>query len=230
MPNSIADNIKIVREQINNAAIKAGRNTNEITLVAVSKRHSEESIRAGVKAGITHLGESRVQEAKGKIEHLGQIARWHMIGHLQTNKAARAIKLFDMIESVDSLKLAKRLDLEASKLGKRIECLIEINSSDEDSKFGLKPEEALDIIAEMAELKNIEFRGIMTIGPYTLEEAPIRRSFGLARNIFVDAGQIFGDRFNVLSMGMSGDYELAIAEGSTMIRVGTAIFGQRPLL
>jgi hypothetical protein len=229
MNESIAKNIAGIKSRIAAAARKAGRDPDAVTLVAVSKNHDREAIRAAVAAGMTDLGESRVQEADAKITTLGHVARWHLIGHLQTNKAARAIQLFDTIDAVDSIHLAEKIDAEAEKEGKRIECLAEINSSGEDSKYGFSPAQARDALAELAGLNHIIWRGIMTIGPYNVDEERIRRAFRQTREIFVESRGLFGERFDTLSMGMSDDFETAIEEGSTQVRIGTAIFGPRAL-
>jgi len=222
-------NIEIIQSRMAEAAARSGRNSDEITLVAVSKRHDQKAIKAALEYGITDLGESRVQEAEPKIADLGRAARWHLIGHLQTNKVARAIQLFDTLDAVDSARLAEKIDAEAEKEGLKIECLAEINSSGEDSKYGFPLETAAEILPELARFKNIIWRGIMTIGPYSINENLIRRAFRRTRDVFVECRDVFGVRFDTLSMGMSGDFETAIEEGSTQVRVGTAIFGPRAL-
>ncbi len=227
--DGIEQNIITIKNRIADAAKRSGRHPEAVTLVAVSKTHDEASIKAAVAEGITDLGESRVQEADKKISDLGPIARWHLIGHLQTNKVPRAVQLFDTIDAVDSVHLARKIDSEAAKAGRRIECLAEINSSGEESKYGFPPEDGQKILTELAGLENIIWRGIMTIGPYIIEEDRIREAFRLTREIFVESRGLFDERFDTLSMGMSGDFELAIEEGSTQVRIGTAIFGPRPL-
>ncbi len=225
-------NIKNVKERITTAAEKSGRKGKEITLVAVSKRFPAEIIKTAVKNGLTDIGESRLQEAEPKIGELGNIARWHMIGHLQTNKVKKAIPLFDLIQSLDSFKLANEINRQAKLLDKKINCLLEVNSSGEDSKYGFSPDETLDVIKKIIvkkEFKYINLCGLMTIGPYTNDLDSIRRAFVLTRELFSEGQKIVGNKFSTLSMGMSADYELAIEEGSTMVRVGTAIFGVRPV-
>lgn len=229
MNESLIQNIAEIKGRIAVAAEKSGRTVNTVTLVAVSKNHNENAIRAAVAAGITDLGESRVQEADKKIMALGRITRWHLIGHLQSNKAARAIQLFDIIDSVDSLHLARKIDTEAARAGRKIECLVEINSSGEDSKYGFPLQGTGEVLAELTGLKYIIWRGIMTIGPYIVNEDRIRQAFRLTRDIFVANRRLFDERFDTLSMGMSDDFELAIEEGSTQVRIGTAIFGPRAL-
>ena len=223
----IAVNITAVREKIALAARRAGRDQGEITLVAVSKTYPPEAIAAAVEAGVTDIGESRVQEGTDKINSLGPVARWHLIGHLQSNKAARAVGSFDMIQSLDSTAIAEKVSLEAVKLGKTIDCLIEVNSSGEDSKYGFPPDRTIDAADMIARLPGITLRGVMTIGPWTSDEGNIREAFESTRRIFEMMKAKLGERIGILSMGMSSDYELAVACGSTMVRVGTAVFGAR---
>lgn len=229
MDENLIQNIAAIKSRIASAARKSGRIPETVTLVAVSKNRDVKAIKAAVAAGITDLGESRVQEADQKIAALGRLARWHMIGHLQTNKVSRALEMFDIIDAVDSFHLAEKIDAEAARAGRQIDCLVEINSSGEDSKYGFPLEKASQSLAELAGFKNIIWRGIMTIGPYIMEEEPIRRAFRLTRDIFVASRGIFDERFDTLSMGMSDDFELAIEEGATQVRIGTAIFGPRAL-
>lgn len=229
MDENLIQNISAVKSRMAAAARKSGRAPESVTLVAVSKNHDVKAIKAAVAAGITDLGESRVQEADQKIAALGHLARWHLIGHLQTNKVSRALEMFDIIDAVDSFHLAEKIDAEAARAGRQIECLVEINSSGEDSKYGFPLEKASQSLAELAGLKNIIWRGIMTIGPYIINEDRIRRAFRQTRDIFVASRSIFDERFDTLSMGMSDDFELAIEEGATQVRIGTAIFGPRAL-
>lgn len=223
----IAANFCDVRDKIDRAARRSGRKPDEVTLVAVSKTYPPEAIEAAVAAGATDIGESRVQEGMQKIDRLGRITRWHLIGHLQTNKAARAAGYFDMIQSVDSLRLAEKLSEHAVTLGKTIDCLVELNSSGEESKFGLSPGEILLTASRVSALPGLNLRGLMTIGPWTTNEGCIRKAFDLTRGVFENIKRDSGPEFAVLSMGMSSDFELAIECGSTMVRVGTAIFGAR---
>jgi len=224
----IKDNITEINEKIAAAAARAERRPEEITLVAVSKTHPPEAIKAAVEFGITDFGEARVQEAGPKIETLGNIAKWHMIGHLQTNKVKKVIGLFDMIQSVDSLKLAEEIDRRAGQIGKKTDCLIEINAAVETAKTGIPPDEAPELIEKAARLENIELRGIMTIGPLSDDEQHIRAVFRRTRELFEQERKIIGADFDILSIGMSDDFEIAIEEGSNMVRIGTAIFGSRP--
>ncbi|MCP4704859.1 MAG: YggS family pyridoxal phosphate-dependent enzyme, partial [candidate division Zixibacteria bacterium] len=176
------------------------------------------------------IGESRLQEAKQKIQELGKIANWHMIGHLQINKVKKAIQLFDLIHSLDTLKLATEINRRAESLNLKVDCLLEVNSSGEQSKYGFDPDETITAIKKLEDFKYINIRGLMTIGPHTDNMDSIRKAFTLMRGLFKEGQKIVGDKFSILSMGMSSDYELAIEEGSTMVRIGTAIFGNRPAL
>jgi len=224
----IKENLKEVRKKIETAARKAGRNPDEITLVAVTKTFRAEMVSAAVAAGITDVGESKVQEGIAKIEQLGKITRWHLIGHLQSNKAAKAVAHFDMIQSLDTIELAEKVSELAARDGKRIECLIEINSSGETEKFGMSPLVALETADSIAALPGITLRGLMTVGPLSDDSDMIKRAFEIGRAVFEKVKKNIGPDIDILSMGMSSDYELAIGYGSTMIRIGSAIFGARP--
>jgi len=223
----IAANLHKVRANIDRAAKRVGRKPQEITLVAVSKTFPAEAIQAAVAAGATDIGESRIQEALPKIDRLGPITRWHLIGHLQSNKAKKAVSYFDLIQTLDSVELAEKVSHEAADLNKRIDCLIEMNSSDEESKFGFPPEETMRAAARIIALPGINLCGLMTVGPWTTKEGCIKKAFDFTRQTFENMILQLGPQIKTLSMGMSSDYELAIACGSTMVRVGTAIFGAR---
>lgn len=225
----IKENLELIIEKIAGAARRAGRSPEDITLVAVSKTHPAEAIEAAVKFGVTDIGESRIQEAEPKLETLGNIARWHMIGHLQTNKVKKAVAAFDIIQSVDSLKLATEIDRRAGQIGKKIKCLIEINSAGEVAKSGISLNNAMDLIQNTKDLENIQLKGIMTIGPLTDDGQLTRDAFRKTRKLFEQGRSLIGDQFDILSIGMSDDFEIAIEEGSNMVRIGTAIFGQRKI-
>jgi len=231
--NSIADNVSALRARIASAAARAGRDPNEITLMAVTKTHGEELIREAYEAGIRIFGENRVQELAGKLEGIRGLpdAEWHMIGHLQTNKAAKAAELFGAIDSIDSLKLAQKLNAAAEELGRRLAVLIEINVGGESAKSGLLPDsgELQELLQATSELRALQFRGLMTIPPFTDDPAQARPYFRRLRELRdkVATQSIPAVSMDVLSMGMSHDFEVAIAEGSTCVRVGTAIFGKR---
>jgi pyridoxal phosphate enzyme (YggS family) len=230
---SIAENIALVRERIRAAAVRVGRDPGSITLMAVSKTFPAESIREAYGAGIHVFGENRVQEFSSKADSLRGLAdaRWHMIGHLQSNKAGKAAELFHAVDSVDSLKLAEKLDETARAAGKKLRVLIEINVGGEAAKTGIAPDSGeLDrLLGRVARLEHIEVRGLMTVPPYTEDPEGARPYFRRLREL---RGQIAGRRLagvgmEELSMGMSHDFEVAIGEGSTCVRVGSAIFGSR---
>jgi len=226
---SIADNLKTLTDKIASAAKSSGRDLPSVKLVVVTKTVSVDRIREAADAGASILGENRVQEAKEKIEKLGPIASWHLIGHLQTNKAKYAVKLFYLIHSVDSLELAKEIDKQAAKIGKVQDVLIEVSISGEASKSGVEPENAAALIKDAAKLKNISIKGLMTIPPISDNPQDSRPYFKKLRELSESVARenIPGVSMKELSMGMSGDFEVAIEEGATMVRVGTAIFGKR---
>ncbi len=230
---SISENIAAVRERIDKAARLAGRPPEEIALMAVSKTHPQEKILEAYAAGLRLFGENRVQEFSAKAEALAHLrdADWHMIGHLQTNKAAKTVELFHVIDSVDSLKLAEKLDASAHKLGKKLDVLIEINVGGEVAKSGVvsdTPElEALLLAAPR--LEALAFRGLMAVPPFTDDPQRARPYFRKLRELRdkISARRLPAIDMTQLSMGMSHDFEVAIEEGSTCVRVGTAIFGER---
>jgi pyridoxal phosphate enzyme (YggS family) len=231
---SIADNFALLRDQIEAAARRAGRNPEEIELMAVTKTIAVERIRDAYSAGIRLFGENRVQEFDIKASAVRDLphVRWHLIGHLQTNKAARAAALLDAVESVDSLRLAQKLNAAATKLAKELAVLIEINIGGEDAKSGVAPdsEELEQLLKSAPSLPHLNFSGLMTVPPYGEEAERSRPFFRKMREL---AGSIQrrglpGISMNVLSMGMSHDFAIAIEEGATRVRVGTALFGERP--
>jgi len=228
MKDLITANLMELRGRIAEACEEYDRDADDISIVAVSKRHSVQAIRVAVSTGIIEIGESRVQEAEPKINELGPIARYHMVGHLQTNKAKKAVELFDIFQSVDSFKLAEEISRHAVAAERTVEGLIQVNCSGEDSKYGVGPEEAIKLIRRAAELNGLEITGLMTIGPLTDDEESIREAYRLGHELYKEGRDLLGDDFDTLSMGMSDDFPLAIAEGSNMIRVGTGIFGPRP--
>lgn len=230
---SISDNIAEVRQKIAAAAQRAGRNPNDISLIAVSKTFPSGHIREAYHAGIRFFGENRVQEFAGKISDLSDLkyAEWHLIGHLQTNKAAKAAELFSTVDSVDSLKLAQKLNSAAAGLGKRLPVLLEINIGGEAAKNGLAPgsKELDELLLAAPQLEHLEFRGLMAIPPLADDAQQSRPYFRKLREFRdqIAARKLSALAMNVLSMGMSHDFEVAIEEGSTCVRVGTAIFGER---
>ena len=211
------------------SARKTGRDPSSVRLVVVTKTVDHDRIREAVAAGAGILGENRVQEAKEKIEALGKIASWHLIGHLQTNKAKYAVRLFDLIHSVDNLELAAEIDRQAAKIGKAQNILIEVNIAGEASKAGMAVKGAPALVREAARLKNISIKGLMTMPPYSENPEDSRPYFTVLRELAetIAKGTIPNVSMQELSMGMSGDFEVAIAEGATLVRVGTAIFGER---
>jgi len=233
---SIAENIAEVRQRVAAAAHRAGRDPEKIVLMAVSKTFPPERIREAYNAGLRIFGENRVQEFSGKAAALRDLheAEWHMIGHLQSNKAAAAAEAFAAIDSLDSLKLAEKLNASAARLGKKLGVLIEINVGGETAKSGLSPDsdEVEELLSAAPRLERLEFRGLMTVPPFAEDAREVRPYFRKLRALRDQlAAQHFPAVFmDVLSMGMSHDFEVAIEEGSTSVRVGTAIFGQRAKL
>ena len=230
---SITSNIASIHERITAAARRAGRNSEDITLMAVSKTQPPEKIREAYKAGLKIFGENRVQEFSNKIDALRDLhdAEWHMIGHLQTNKAAKTAELFRAVDSVDSLKLAEKLDAAARTLGKKLDVLIEVNVGGEAAKSGVAPHspQLEDMLMAAPRLEALAFLGLMTVPPFTEDPQAARRYFRKLRELrdAIAARNLPALAMNQLSMGMSHDFEVAIEEGSTCVRVGTAIFGER---
>jgi pyridoxal phosphate enzyme (YggS family) len=226
---SVSENFKIIMDRIAAAAKRQGRDPLSVRLVVVTKTIDHDRIRETVAAGAAILGENRVQEAKEKIEALGKTASWHLIGHLQTNKAKYAVKLFDLIHSVDNLELAQEIDRQAAKIGKVQDILVEVNIAGEASKAGAVVKGAPGLVAEVARLKNISVRGLMTMPPYSENAEDSRSYFQKLRELAeaIAKNNIPNVSMNELSMGMSGDFEVAVEEGATLVRVGTAIFGTR---
>lgn len=227
MKEEISDNLREIHGRIVEACEEYDRDADDITIVAITKTHPAAAIKMAVAAGIHNIGESRLQEAEPKITEVGQIARFHMVGHLQSNKVKKAVQLFDVIQSVDSYKLADEINRRAAEIDRIIECYIEINCSGEEQKYGVEPGKAVELIRRVINLDNINLTGLMTVGPLTDDRERIRESFSMCQELFKEGREIVGDEFDTLSMGMTDDFELAIAEGSTMIRIGTGIFGPR---
>jgi PLP dependent protein len=227
---TVADNLSAVQERIAKAAARVGRDPAEVTLVAVTKTMPVERIREAVDAGHRVFGENRVQEAQAKVPELGRDVRWHLIGHLQRNKVKFACDLFQMIESVDSLPLAQELNARAARHDLVMPILIQVNIGDETTKSGVEASEALELVQQVAVLPHVAVKGLMCVPPAVDVAEHARPYFAQLRTL---AEQIAGARLpNVamteLSMGMSHDFEVAIEEGATMVRVGSAIFGARP--
>jgi len=230
---SLVENISEVRERIATAARRAGRNAEDISLMAVSKTFPAEDIREAYAAGVRLFGESKVQEFAGKVDALRDLAdaRCHMIGHLQTNKAAKAAELFSGVDSVDSVRLAEKLNAAAGQLGKKLDVLIEINVGGEAAKTGVASDspELEGILRAAERLEHLRFRGLMTVPPFTDDPEGARPFFRKLRELRDQIAKrgLPAVGMDVLSMGMSHDFEVAIEEGSTCVRVGTAIFGER---
>jgi PLP dependent protein len=231
---SIGDNIALIRERIHTVASRAGRNPADVALMAVSKTFPAGSIIEGYYAGQRLFGENRVQEFADKFPKLAELgdAEFHMIGHLQSNKAAKAAEIFHAIDSIDSAKLAQRLNEAAAKLGKTIKVLIEINVGGEEAKSGLAPDssEINAILSQAPGWTNLRIRGLMTVPPYTDDPEGARPYFHRLRTLRdrLAGRNLPAVQLDLLSMGMSHDFEVAIEEGSTCVRIGTAIFGTRP--
>lgn len=223
----IAVNLERVREQIAQAARKSGRLPNEIELVAVSKAHPAEKVQAAVDAGQTLFGENRVQEARAKIPLLSSRLRWHFIGHLQKNKIRHALPLFELFHGIDSLALAQDLERIAEEDGMRPRVLLEVNVAGEASKHGFSPERLREELDALLSLGRLTLEGLMTIPPLTPEADASRRYFVILRELRDRMETDFKVKLPHLSMGMSGDFAVAIEEGATLVRVGTAIFGAR---
>lgn len=225
----LLNNLPRIREAIGEAAIRAGRGEGEVTLVAVTKAHPLEALRAALAVGLRHLGENRVEELEGKVGLLGRdAATWHMVGHVQSRKARQAVEFADIIHSVDTVKLARKISGFATETGTRAAVLVQVNLAEEEAKSGFDRENALEAIHEVLELPGVELRGLMTLAPFVEDELILRRTFVGLRRIHEEAGRLPGYRGRELSMGMTNDFELAVEEGSTMVRIGTALFGERP--
>lgn len=223
----LRESVPRVRDRIA-AAQKRAERAGEVAIVAVTKTHPAAAVRAALAAGLHAIGENRVQELDAKVSEVGRTAaEWHLVGHLQRNKVRRALPLFDLIESIDSFRLAQELSSEAERAGQDVHGLVEINVSGEPTKTGFAPDEALDAMAAVAALPRLKVRGLMTIGPLTDDRAAVRASFVRMRALFEGCREIQGFSAEWLSMGMSGDFELAVEEGSNLVRLGTVLFGER---
>ena len=225
----IEDNVNRVKQRVEIACKKVGRDSNEVILVAVSKTIPATIVKYAVELGIEHIGENRVQEAEDKFERLGKIVTWHLVGHLQTNKVKKALQIFDFIHSVDRYHLALEISKRALQLERTIDCLVEVNTSGEASKFGIRPEETLDFIRKISLLPALQVKGLMTIGAFLPDPEDVRPCFKLLREIKdnIDNFDVENVDMKYLSMGMTNDFEVAIEEGANMVRVGRAIFGER---
>lgn len=227
----IRENILKIKEKIDSSCAKAGRLSNEVTLVCVSKNRSFEDIQEVLEAGITDIAENKVQEAL--VHHkaiedasYGRQIKWHMVGHLQTNKVKEAVKLFDLIHSVDSLRLAEEINSQAAKNSKVQDILIEVNTSAEQSKFGINPVQLEELVKAIAELKNVRLLGLMTMAPAGEDPEKARPYFRRLKELLgeVNALPAMSYKLRTLSMGMSDDFPIAVEEGATTVRIGRAVF------
>ena len=219
-----------VRRRIEWAAERGGRSDQgPVTLVAVTKGHPLEALHAARDAGLEVIGENRVQEGEAKQQAAGDLGlEWHLIGHLQRNKVGVALRTFAMIHSVDSLRLARAIDKEAAKLDVRSAILVQVNASGEESKYGVPVDEGLDVVQQISRLEHVQVQGLMTMAPFTDDETNLRNTFRRTRELYEscrDTVEAFDPRH--LSMGMTNDFEIAVEEGSNMVRLGTVLFGER---
>jgi pyridoxal phosphate enzyme (YggS family) len=224
----LAANLDSTQQRIAAACARADRDPSSVTLLAVAKTHPPEVVAEAARLGLTLFGENKVQEAKAKIPLCPSRLRWQMIGHLQTNKCRDAVELFEMIQSVDSLHLAEEINKRAEQAAKTIPVLLEVNIVGEASKFGYPPARLLEELTRLNALPRLEVHGLMTIPPWTPLPEKVRPVFRRLRELKGQCEQVLGAPLAHLSMGMSGDFEVAIEEGATMVRVGTALFGERP--
>ncbi len=228
----LRSNLQRVEERIRGACERSGR-SGAVSIVAVTKGHAVDVVRAALSVGLRRCGENRVAELDEKVEEVGrEAAEWHLIGHLQRNKVRRALQLFDLIHSIDSLRLANELSAEAERTGNRVHGLAQVNVSGEETKGGFEATDALEPtvneIRALAALPGLDLRGLMTMAPYTNDVDVLQRTFRRARELFELCGrEVEGFTAEHLSMGMSNDFEIAVEEGSTMVRLGTVLFGER---
>lgn len=234
--DNIKDNLLSVKQKIEKACTDSGRDAGDIKLIAVSKTFLSEAISAALDFGQVDFGENKVQEMERKHYELkGKDIRWHLIGHLQTNKVKYVVPFVHLIHSVDSFKLSEKINSEAAKINKVIDCLIQVNTSNEDQKSGCEPNETINIIKTVSGFENVRIKGLMTIGKMLIDEGDpdeikeVRRNFRLLNDLFHEAASFKFDRVEMkyLSMGMTADFAIAIEEGANMLRIGSAIFGHR---
>ena len=229
MYDYIKENINDVKDQIARAAIKSGRQFEDITLVAVTKTLPIDVINAAMTYGITDIGENKVQEVMDKYDHILNEPKWHLIGHLQTNKVKYITDKVSLIHSVDSLKLAEEISKRCEKIEKVMDILIQINVAEESTKFGIQTDEIFELVEQISLLPNVRIKGLMTIAPFVDDETALRKYFSEMKDIFETLKKTMYNRADMtyLSMGMTNDYEVAIEEGANMVRIGTGIFGAR---
>ncbi len=224
--NDLTDNVAKVKRDIEECLERSGRAGDNVVVVAVTKTLPPEAVEAAVRAGITDVGENRVQETGSKKPEVTTDCRWHLIGHLQKNKISKAIQLYDMIQSIDSYELAAAID---ARTEKPVDILLQVDSSGEETKFGISPDDLTMIAERIARLEKLRIKGLMTIGPMTDDRQRIRHSFRTTRSLFdgLKDARIPNCSMEYLSMGMSSDYMIAVEEGGNMVRIGTALFGKR---
>lgn len=231
--HTIPDNICRFRDDLERECARLGRKPDEVTVVAVSKTFPVEAITAAIECGLAHFGENRVQEAKEKLPLVTAAPKptWHLIGHLQSNKAKDAVALFDVIQSVDSWHLADELNRRAAAIGKHQDILIQVNTSGEEQKSGCDPWDVDELVGDVVALENLRILGVMTIGPLTDDDEEIAPAFQELHSVFerLKLTDLHGGEMRYCSMGMSDDWRIALAEGSNMVRIGRAIFGERRL-
>ena len=228
MESPLPENLNLIQQRIRAACERAGRAPDSVTLLAVSKTHPPETVRAAADCGQWLFGENKIQEAKAKIPLCPGKCRWHFIGHLQSNKVRDTVELFQMIQSVDSLGLAQEINRRCEQAARQMPVLLEVNVAGEASKFGYPPERLLAELQELNALPRIELHGLMTVPPFVPDPEKARPHFRRLRELKERAEAALGAPLPHLSMGMSGDFEVAIEEGSTLVRIGTALFGSRP--
>jgi pyridoxal phosphate enzyme (YggS family) len=226
---SVAENVREVQEEIGEACIRAGRDPEEVTVMAVTKNHDESAVTEAYEAGIRCFGENRVQEAASKYQNAPEDIDLHLIGHLQRNKAKSAVGLFSTVQSIDRVETAEALHKHCDAAGSRMRILLEVNTSGEENKYGVAGGDALrDVLDGVLELDSLDPVGLMTLAPFTSDEQAIRRSFRELNRLCTMVSRSYPDLdFSVLSMGMTNDYGIAVEEGSTMVRLGTRLFGAR---
>jgi hypothetical protein len=224
---SVAQNLDSIQQRIRAACERAGRPFESVTLLAVTKGQPPDAVSEAGRLGLTHFGENKIQEAKAKIPLCSGKLRWHFIGHLQSNKCRDAVELFEMIQSVDSLNVAQEISKRAEQAGKTMPILLEVNLAGEASKFGYRPETLETELNQINSLPRLEIHGLMTVPPWTSNAENVRPVFRQLRELKERAEQVLGAPLPQLSMGMSGDFEVAIEEGATIVRIGTALFGPR---
>jgi hypothetical protein len=230
MTMTVRENLERIRERVARAAERTGRDPAAITIIAVTKTHGPEVVTQAIEAGLADVGENKVQEFLAKAPDVKLPCRWHLVGHLQTNKVAKVIGRFALIQSVDSFRLAEHLSAAGAKASVTTDILLEVNTSGEESKFGLPPDDVSSACELIAGLPNLRIRGLMTVGPLVSDAGVVGAAFANLRRLKeeIEAARIENVSIEHLSMGMTDDFEIAIAEGSTMIRLGRILFGERP--